>query len=663
MFVSVACPKPSCPMSYPASLPLPAMSNERTETAYVPTIQLMDPSIAIESTEQQHTNAIADYEQQQQVVDATQSSNVDRQASGNENALNAGGQIESDNAVVADASGDAVIVDAVEALSDEGVVAAANKTNEIAVASADVKVDVKEHDTSEENKGRKEPAEELNTAGKKKDNNEQSGEAVAAIDDSQKDMRNEKEIAAKEKADETMEDEDDKEDESNARRPKRRRSSITLSRYSPGEGGGLKRHKTATSEKSPDPVESAVVLKSTNEQTDKEPKTESKKKESKKKSTDKYSYPVYNWTSTGSNSANKIIHTSLSIDFGPFAEDIPLVDKDGSWKCLKCYHTNMATKARCGVCLSWKGGKRENYPKKGGDDASGRNSAATVPLIISVGDDVLISSGDTPWKDLNKMQERAEILEKDKNVEEEVSICYDDPASNEPGLAVLDPYVARIEGMWEEVDEKKKCGVAKKSLESRMMIQTRWYFRREDMEGLKLSMNGEYGVQDRIVADMTVRDLILSDQIDLNAASCILGKASVACLSSENKQKVKGGFVCRYKMNLDPQDDATGTVFPMVDSAGDRAVSKEANRRGSDYTGASSEEDAYPSRDVFSRSAYGNPMSPRRVISEGPTVGKIKVGPDHQALIPEQVKRLHRIALDTECFQLTSFTESLTAQS
>jgi hypothetical protein len=153
------------------------------------------------------------------------------------------------------------------------------------------------------------------------------------------------------------------------------------------------------------------------------------------------------------------------------------------------------------------------------------------------------------------------------------------------------------------------------------------------MEGIQLTMNGESNVQDQIVGDMTIRDLILSDQMDLNSVSCILGKTNILCLNPESKQKVKGGFVCRYKMNLGDSDGCTGTLSPILDSD-----EKEA-RGGSDaFTGASSEDETYPSRTgACASSAYGAPLSPRRVISEGPTVGKIKVGPDHQATIPDQV--------------------------
>jgi hypothetical protein len=436
--------------------------------------------------------------------------------------------------------------------------------------------------------------------------------------------------AANENNDSSQEPDNDKEsdDPTSKRRTKRRRSSVTFSRYSPGEGGGLKRHKGDDSQVVGKTMEeSQAVLKSTSDTpVEKETKKKEKKKENIKSSS--LQYPIYHWTDAGTiaPSDSKILHEGLSIDFGPLGEEALGIFQNGSWKCGKCHHTNLSTKSRCSVCLSWKGGKRENYPRRGSES----NNAASAPLIVRVGDDVLISSGDNPWKDLNRLASRADLLEKNgEEDEEEVSLCYDDPVSNEPGLAVLDPYVARIESMWEE-EVAEKSGV---SPESRMMIQTRWYFRREDMEGIQLTMNGESNVQDQIVGDMTIRDLILSDQMDLNSVSCILGKTNILCLNPESKQKVKGGFVCRYKMNLGDSDGCTGTLSPILDSD-----EKEA-RGGSDaFTGASSEDETYPSRTgACASSAYGAPLSPRRVISEGPTVGKIKVGPDHQATIPDQV--------------------------
>jgi hypothetical protein len=93
--------------------------------------------------------------------------------------------------------------------------------------------------------------------------------------------------------------------------------------------------------------------------------------------------------------------------------------------------------------------------------------------------------------------------------------------------------------------------------------------------------------------------------------------------------------MCRYRLDLNTDgDETTGTLFPVVDSRG-------ANRRGSDaYTGDSSEDDGPSATEAFS-SSYAGPLSPRRVISEGPNSGKIKVGPDHQAVIPDQVRVLN----------------------
>ena len=215
-----------------------------------------------------------------------------------------------------------------------------------------------------------------------------------------------------------------------------------------------------------------------------------------------------------------------------------------------------------------------------------------------------------------------------------MSICYDDPVSSEPGLAVLDPYVARVEGIWEETDRRKVS--TKSSLESRMMIQTRWYFKREDMEGLKLTLDGE-DMKDSIFADMSVRDLVLSNQTDLNSVSCILAKTNIVCLEQDSKQKIKGGFVCRYKMDLD--DGENGTLFSIFDSNKLMSELKQEGQDGSEAT-FSGEDETFTRTEVSSMSAaYGTSLSPRRVISEGrPTVGKIKVGADHQAVIPEQVR-------------------------
>ena len=444
--------------------------------------------------------------------------------------------------------------------------------------------------------------------------------------------------------DDAMDEDTDYVKDEEPRRTKRRRSSVTFSRYSPGEGGGLKRNKTdlSSAEKaSPDAVVSRVSVKSTETKERNEPKKKDEKKSAKldasnPKSTTRQ-YPIYTWSSAGTPNGTKTIHQSLTIDFGPLSSEDQAISPDGSWKCLKCHHSNLSSKSRCSVCLSWKGGKRENYSRRGSEGTTHSTSSSvgvsSSKMEIQVGDDVLVSSGDTPWKDLNRFVARAEVLERDADADNgEVSMCYDDPVSNEPGLAALDPYVARVTGMWEEVEETSDMreNSSNDSRESRMMIQTRWYFKREDMEGIALTMDGQE-VKNGIVADMSVRDVILSDQTDLNSVSCILGKASVTCLNLESKAKIKGGFVCRYQMKLD-EDESNGILSPILESGVD---SKEV-RRGSDA--ASSEDEVYSSTtDVFSPSAYGAQLSPRRVISEGPTVGKIKVGPEHQAVILDQV--------------------------
>lgn len=424
--------------------------------------------------------------------------------------------------------------------------------------------------------------------------------------------------------------EDVNDEDSNVRRTKRRRSSVTLNRYSPGEGGGLKKHKANSSEeKDPAVVESSqVVIKSVDKV------VETKKKEKNKVKSEKVkneTYPIYHWVDKSIPAPNSTIiaHTSLSINFGRTLTGegkSPQSNDDGTWKCLKCHNNNISTKSRCGVCLSWKGGKRENYPRRSSDGPATLTATATSSKItIKVGDDVLISGGDAPWKELNRLASVEEMVEN----KQEVSLCYHDPASNEPGLAVLDPHVARVEGMWEETNgndgETKGSG-------ARMMIKTRWYLKKEDVKGLKcnLTFGEKSNVKERIVADMTVRDLILSDQIDVNSVHCILGKTSITPLDVDSKQKIRGGFICRYKLNLDPGNEYMGTISPMVDSV---QGNTDTNRRGLDVgTSTSSEDETYQPR-----TDYSGPLSPRRVMSEGPTVGKIKVGLDYQAVIPAQV--------------------------
>ncbi|KAL3794760.1 hypothetical protein HJC23_012770 [Cyclotella cryptica] len=500
-----------------------------------------------------------------------------------------------------------------------------------------------------------------------------------------------------------------------SRRSKRPRTSITFTRYSPGEGGGLKRHKAEKDAGgqqhkllSPVSTESQIIIKSNSTSVEKNNNEVSKKKDlvlknrsthhgeksdnvTRKHDTSKqpWSGPIYSWVEDGIKTANPlpqpvepvssdsnciiIDHTALSIDFGPglAGEDngptSPLAAESPSWKCVKCFNMNVSSKSRCSFCLSWKGGKRDKYPRRSSVDSTASNSGCgpPQPLVIRVGDDVLISRGDAPWKDFNHLVNRSLTLERNS---EYASMCYDDPVSRDPGFGVLDPYVARIERMWEEIDDtaescegaKKKNGSSVNSSASlpRMMIQTRWYFKREDLEGLscKLVLDGQTdGVKQRIVSSMTVRDLILSDQVDSNYVTSILGKSNILTLnpSSKGKEKRKlprGAFVCRYRLDLNTDGSTTGTIRPILDSAaGEQTMqmstpsnsvqSKDTNRREVEGTSSEDEGSYPPATKVFSSSAYVGPISPtRRVISEGATtMGKIKVGSDYQAFIPDRV--------------------------
>ncbi|KAL7490293.1 hypothetical protein ACHAW6_016047 [Cyclotella cf. meneghiniana] len=512
---------------------------------------------------------------------------------------------------------------------------------------------------------------------------------------------------------ETTKDEESNEDQkTSSRRSKRPRISVTLTRYSPGEGGGLKRHKAEKDAgeqqhklMSPDSTEAQIIVKSTASSVEKNNIEDPKKKESALKNSNTvqrekcenatgehdarkqpWSGPIYSWVGNGVKTANPlpsshtvesvsavtnciiVDHEALSIDFslGFSGEDnastTPLAADSSPWKCVKCFHTNVSSKSRCSFCLSWKGRKRDNYPRRSSVDSTAGNSGCgpPQPLVIRVGDDVLISSGDAPWKDLDHLVNRSLTLDSNS---EDAFMCYDDPLSRDPGFGVLDPYVARIERMWEEIDEtvessdgaKKKKGSSGKATVPRMMIQTRWYFKREDLEGLNcnLVLDGQTnGVKQRIVSNMTVRDLVLSDQVDSNSVTSILGKANILTLSptsegQEKKKLPKGALVCRYRLDLNTDGVTTGTLRPILDSPigkqeihastpSDSVQSKDANRR--DVDGISSEDEGNypPATEVFSSTAYVGQISPtRRVISEGATtMGKIKVGSDHQAVIP-----------------------------
>eukprot|EP00562_Extubocellulus_spinifer_P000605 CAMPEP_0178488820 /NCGR_PEP_ID=MMETSP0696-20121128/10057_1 /TAXON_ID=265572 /ORGANISM="Extubocellulus spinifer, Strain CCMP396" /LENGTH=814 /DNA_ID=CAMNT_0020116601 /DNA_START=367 /DNA_END=2811 /DNA_ORIENTATION=- len=168
--------------------------------------------------------------------------------------------------------------------------------------------------------------------------------------------------------------------------------------------------------------------------------------------------------------------------------------------------------------------------------------------------------------------------------------CFNDDAINK-----LDPFVARIEKMWEDPPEDgpdaeqrrardaKLLGKNYDERRSRMKIQARWFYKKEDIQGLTSHF---VGVSRRdLIATMSPRELILGDQADDNEVSTILGKCRVVRRSPLSKQMTEetpagtdtaatdaasaeeeelplGAYACRYGLTLHPpaRAGAAGTV-------------------------------------------------------------------------------------------------------
>mmetsp|Transcript_23162 Transcript_23162/g.47118 ORF Transcript_23162/g.47118 Transcript_23162/m.47118 type:complete len:1143 (+) Transcript_23162:632-4060(+) len=360
------------------------------------------------------------------------------------------------------------------------------------------------------------------------------------------------------------------------------------------------------------------------------------------------------------------------------------------------------------------------------DDGPCSGWVPPIPFVVRPGDTILLSSADVPWEELNRLVAQAQSmmesivgpsedsdfnggLVRGRSEQEDVAI-YDDPASGEPGIDALDPFIARIERMWEEIrvhevstdinSSKKASGKAKNNgtdikftktdpnspikelsgnKESKIMVRCRWYFKKEDVEGLsgKFVIEGQKAKGDtkqKILAAMTPRDLILTDLMDDNPALTILAKAQVVkgkpLMEESNTiqdKAARGAFICRYEIKIRPPKSSgkEGTVIltPYEDET-DGEIRKERVRRvgtGLELTHISGSERAPDcnlakemvestnnpdSNDVSSDDEKGSqddgsenyrpPTSPMRVlVSEGANkAGKIQVGPDFQAVVP-----------------------------
>jgi len=310
------------------------------------------------------------------------------------------------------------------------------------------------------------------------------------------------------------------------------------------------------------------------------------------------------------------------------------------------------------------------------------------PFVVRPGDVVLLSSGVAPWDDVKQQhQQNADQDMQPPQQKREVVPIYNDPASREAGLGALDPYIGYVERLWEEPEDlskkvsgqkrkKGKNAASSKSVRSsRMMVRTRWLFKKENLAGLKGKFVVEGGTSRRnskeaILASLASQDLVLTDRSDNNSISTVLGKIKVVkrkplvdhSFDDEEMNDQKGTFVCRYDLSfvkssgkgamvvkLIPYGDEMDFGDSFIATTGSCANGSESNNDldSSDPTPTSTDDDGYNSardekQDVNNNYAAAPlssfPMSPRRLVAEGgTTVGKIKIGPNHQATIPEQL--------------------------
>mmetsp|Transcript_21430 Transcript_21430/g.51808 ORF Transcript_21430/g.51808 Transcript_21430/m.51808 type:complete len:916 (-) Transcript_21430:167-2914(-) len=290
------------------------------------------------------------------------------------------------------------------------------------------------------------------------------------------------------------------------------------------------------------------------------------------------------------------------------------------------------------------------------------------PFTVRLGDVVMLSnSDDAPWDDDKQHTHQAK---------REVVPIYDDPASREAGFGALDPFIGFVERLWEEEADdstklrgsssaqRKKKGktnnpkASTKLSTGRMMIRTRWFFKKEDLEGFKGSFvfegaSNEGKAGDEVLSAMSSHDLVLTDQSDDNVISTILGKVTVIkrkpfkrCDKDVDMIDLKRSYICRYNLSFcSATSSGKKAMAKLVPCANDtdfklttRKGSKDA--QSSEPTSTDEHENLGSSTRNYAAPSLSSPypMSPRRLVSEGGTaIGKIRIGPNHQAEIPEQL--------------------------
>ncbi len=142
-----------------------------------------------------------------------------------------------------------------------------------------------------------------------------------------------------------------------------------------------------------------------------------------------------------------------------------------------------------------------------------------------------------------------------------------DNSDDEDGyLQGLDPFFAKVESLWVEPESESN---ASKSDYLRMKFRARWYFKKEDMEGIGGSYSGD-GVKSKqaFIKSLSAQDLVLGGDSDDNEVPTIVGICTVHRFepdidgSRATPTVNKGEYVCKWDVSIPKRgEDGFGNVF------------------------------------------------------------------------------------------------------
>lgn len=205
-------------------------------------------------------------------------------------------------------------------------------------------------------------------------------------------------------------------------------------------------------------------------------------------------------------------------------------------------------------------------------------------------------------------------------------------------------FVARIEHMWEK-SQKKRSRVPD------MKIRVRWFLEKQDIEGLTGNFTGPISRQ-KLLQNMSSRDVVWSDQWDDNEVSTILDKCQIILrrpsldpLPSLLPDRV---FLYRYSISFGSLTNRGTAVVTAYDGPNDPWPEKEPDNNdssvasssrmdsrkfGTDSQEASSESSS--SSDEESSDEDSVLSRERGLVTEGSTTkGNINIGRNYQVVVP-----------------------------